>query len=96
MVDALSPGSMPSVGTGSASLLTAAIRARDIGTAPGVLQPGALNTITDVAGAAVGNTTLTDGKGTRTGVTAILLQHGNVSQLRVPRVLPLATASENS
>ena len=32
-------------------------RARDIGVAPGVFQPGRLNAITDVAGVRVGQTT---------------------------------------
>ena len=45
-------------------------RARDLGLAPGVFEPGPLNAITDVAGVAVGHTTLHDGDGTRTGVTA--------------------------
>jgi len=47
-------------------------RARDLGFAPGVLSPGPLNAITDVAGLRVGQVTVMEGQGARTGVTAIL------------------------
>ncbi|MHB0964559.1 MAG: P1 family peptidase, partial [Gemmatimonadaceae bacterium] len=47
-------------------------RARDLGVAPGVLSPGANNAITDVTGVRVGHTTVTEGAGIRTGVTAVL------------------------
>jgi D-aminopeptidase len=47
-------------------------RARDLGVAPGVLEPGPLNAITDVAGVAVGQVTVVRGDSIRTGVTAIL------------------------
>jgi D-aminopeptidase len=47
-------------------------RARDLGVAPGVLPPGALNAITDVPGVRVGHTTLIEGSDIRTGVTAIV------------------------
>ena len=55
-------------------------RARDIGVEVGVLPPGPLNAITDVAGVEVGFTTLISGSGklvvgqgpVRTGVTAVL------------------------
>ncbi|MBZ5525619.1 MAG: P1 family peptidase, partial [Acidobacteriia bacterium] len=53
-------------------------RARDLGIKPGVLQPGPLNAITDVAGVRVGHTTLTQGENVRTGVTAILPHGGNL------------------
>jgi len=59
-------------------------RARDIGIAPGVLQPGPLNAITDVAGVRVGHVTLIDGKAIRTGVTAILPHGGNLYQDKLP------------
>ena len=49
-------------------------RARDLGVAPGVFQPGPLNAITDVAGVRVGQTTIIEGDSVRTGITA-LLQH---------------------
>ena len=58
-------------------------RARDLGIAPGVLAPGALNAITDVAGVRVGHTTLLQGDSIRTGVTAILPHAGNLFQDKV-------------
>jgi D-aminopeptidase len=59
-------------------------RARDIGLAPGVFQPGPLNAITDVAGVAVGHTTLIAGDHVRTGVTVIVPHAGNLFQDKVP------------
>lgn len=59
-------------------------RARDLGITPGVLQPGPLNAITDVAGVKVGQTTLIEGDRVRTGVTAILPHAGNLFQEKVP------------
>ena len=59
-------------------------RARDLGLTPGVLSPGALNAITDVAGVKVGQVTLKEGERVRTGVTAILPHDGNVFQEKVP------------
>src|SRR5262245_1530492 len=53
-------------------------RARDIGLAPGVLAPGAINAITDVRGVRVGHTTLVAGDNVRTGVTVIVPHGGNV------------------
>jgi D-aminopeptidase len=62
-------------------------RARDLGVAPGVFQPGALNAITDVAGVRVGQTTIIEGDSVRTGITAIL-QHGENTYFdRVPAAL---------
>jgi D-aminopeptidase len=58
-------------------------RARDLGIAPGVHPPGALNAITDVAGVSVGHTTVVDGDRVRTGVTAIVPHGGNVFQDKV-------------
>ena len=46
-------------------------RARDLGLEPGVLEPGPLNAITDVAGVRVGQRTITEGTAVRTGVTAV-------------------------
>src|SRR5262249_30964886 len=48
------------------------VRARQLGIVPGVLSPGPLNAITDVAGVLVGHTTLIVGETIRTGATAIL------------------------
>jgi D-aminopeptidase len=59
-------------------------RARDLGIAPGALEPGPLNGITDVAGVRVGQTTVTAGDNVRTGVTAVLPHAGNLFQEKVP------------
>src|SRR5438128_1425222 len=59
-------------------------RARDLGIRIGVLSPGPLNAITDVAGVRVGHTTLIKGDNIRTGVTAILPHAGNLFQEKVP------------
>ena len=59
-------------------------RARDLGVTPGVLEPGPLNAITDVAGVRVGQVTLIEGDRVRTGVTAILPHAGNLFQDKVP------------
>lgn len=59
-------------------------RARDLGICPGVLPPGPLNSITDVAGVMVGHVTLIEGDDIRTGATAILPHGGNVFEDRVP------------
>ncbi len=61
-----------------------AVRVRDLGIEPGVLPPGALNAITDVAGVRVGHATLIEGDAIRTGVTAILPHGGNVFAEKVP------------
>jgi D-aminopeptidase len=60
------------------------VRARDIGIGPGVLAPGPLNAITDVAGVKVGHFTLVEGENVRTGATAILPHAGNLYQDKVP------------
>ncbi|HJP57506.1 MAG TPA: P1 family peptidase [Gemmatimonadales bacterium] len=60
------------------------MRARDLGVAPGVLEPGPRNAITDVAGVRVGQATLIEGDSIRTGVTAILPHAGNPYLDRVP------------
>jgi len=58
-------------------------RARDLGIAPGVLEPGPLDAITDVADVRVGHTTIVEGDSVRTGVTAIVPHGGNVFQDKV-------------
>lgn len=58
-------------------------RARDLGLAPGVFEPGPLNAITDVAGVRVGHATLFEGDRIRTGVTAVLPHGGNLFQEKV-------------
>ncbi len=59
-------------------------RARDYGVKIGVMTTGKLNSITDVAGVKVGQTTLIKGDSIRTGVTAILPYDGNIFQQKVP------------
>jgi D-aminopeptidase len=59
-------------------------RARELGIVPGILQPGPLNAITDVAGVSVGQVTLSQGDSVRTGVTAIVPHAGNIFQQKVP------------
>lgn len=59
-------------------------RARDYGIKIGVLTPGKLNAITDVAGVKVGHKTLIEGSNIRTGVTVILPHEGNLFQDKVP------------
>jgi D-aminopeptidase len=58
-------------------------RARDLGIAPGVFDPGPLNAITDVDGVRVGHTTIVRGDNIRTGVTAIVPHAGNVFRDKV-------------
>jgi D-aminopeptidase len=59
-------------------------RAREFGLVVGVLPAGPLNAITDVAGVAVGQVTIVEGRDVRTGVTAVLPHGGNVFQDKVP------------
>ena len=59
-------------------------RARDYGIEIGIFEPGALNSITDVKGVAVGHTTLIEGDSIRTGVTAIVPHQKNIFQIRFP------------
>ncbi|HZG43841.1 MAG TPA: P1 family peptidase [Longimicrobium sp.] len=62
-------------------------RAREAGVAIGILSPGPLNAITDVAGVRVGQVTVTEGDSVRTGVTAILPHGGNAFRERVPAAI---------
>ncbi len=62
-------------------------RARDLGLAPGIFEPGPFNAITDVAQVRVGHTTVWEGDSIRTGVTVILPHGGNVYQERVPAAI---------
>lgn len=59
-------------------------RVREAGIVIGVLPPGPLNAITDVAGVRVGHVTIEEGKDVHTGVTAILPHEGNVFRSRAP------------
>lgn len=62
-------------------------RAAELGVRFGIFQPGPLNAITDVTGVRVGQTTVVEGDGVRTGVTAILPHGGNLFRERVPAAL---------
>ena len=59
-------------------------RIREAGVTVGILTPGPLNAITDVAGVRVGQTTLIRGENVRTGVTVILPHGGNLFREKVP------------
>lgn len=59
-------------------------RVREAGLKIGILPTGALNSITDVSGVRVGNTTIIRGENIRTGVTAILPHGGNLFAEKVP------------
>ncbi len=59
-------------------------RVSDIGLKVGILPTGPLDAITDVAGVAVGSTTIIRGDNIRTGVTAILPHAGNLYREKVP------------
>jgi D-aminopeptidase len=65
-------------------------RAREFGLVVGVLTPGPLNAITDVAGVKVGQVTLVEGTDVRTGVTAVLPHGGNIFQDKVPAGISVA------
>ena len=67
-------------------------RARDLGVAPGIFQPGTNNAITDVAGVKVGHSTVIVGDSIHTGVTAILPHGGNLFQDRVPAAIHIGNA----
>src|SRR3989475_6931357 len=67
-------------------------RAREVGIVVGVLPTGALNSITDVAGVAVGHATLIRGDNVRTGVTAILPHKGNLFREKVPGAVFIGNA----
>src|SRR5918993_5561066 len=62
-------------------------RAREAGIKVGILPPGPLNTITDVRGVTVGQTTIIRGDNIRTGVTAILPHSGNLFREKVPAAI---------
>jgi D-aminopeptidase len=65
-------------------------RARDIGIAPGILSPGALNAITDVHGVKVGHVTVRQNTRFNTGVTVIIPANGNLYQDKVPAAIYVA------
>src|SRR5437899_5416167 len=67
-------------------------RARDVGIVVGVLPPGPLDAITDVAGVRVGHVTVARGDSINTGVTAILPHDGNVFRDKVPAAVVVGNA----
>jgi D-aminopeptidase len=67
-------------------------RVREAGIVVGVLPPGALNSITDVRGVAVGHSTIVRGDNVRTGVTAILPHGGNLFREKVPGAVFIGNA----
>lgn len=67
-------------------------RIREFGVTVGVLPTGASNSITDVAGVAVGHTTLIRGENIRTGVTAVLPHSGNLFREKVPGAVFIGNA----
>lgn len=75
-----------------ASAAEANPRAREAGVVIGVLPPGPLDAITDVAGVKVGQVTLVKGRDLHTGVTAILPHGGNLFQDKVPAGFFVANA----
>jgi len=67
-------------------------RAREFGIVVGVLPPGPLNAITDVAGVRVGHTTVARGDSINTGVTAILPPGANLFRDKVPAAVVVGNA----
>ena len=65
-------------------------RARELALAPGVLEPGSHNAITDVPGVRVGHSTVWRGESVRTGVTVIMPHEGDPFDERVPAGLFVA------
>ncbi len=59
-------------------------RASDLGLKVGILPPGPLDAITDVAGVKVGQATIIRGDNIRTGVTAVVPHAGNLYREKVP------------
>ena len=65
------------------------MRARYLGIAPGIMQPGKFNAITDVSGVTVGHKTLIQGESIQTGATAIIPHSDNIYQNKVPAAMVL-------
>lgn len=67
-------------------------RARDLGVVVGVLPPGPLNAITDVAGVSVGHSTAVQNGKVNTGVTVVLPHGGNLFREKVPGAVFIGNA----
>src|SRR6266513_344059 len=91
IMTSMSPDSLKSSAQRSQSV-PARQRAREAGVAVGVLPPGQLNAITDVAGVRVGHVTLIQGDNVRTGATAILPHAGNLFREKVPGAVFIGNA----
>jgi D-aminopeptidase len=65
---------------------------RELGVRVGILDPGPLNAITDVAGVRVGQVTVAAGDSINTGVTAILPHGGNVFREKVRAAVVVGNA----
>src|SRR6266567_4067967 len=91
IMTSMSPDSLKSSAQRSQSV-PARQRAREAGVAVGVLPPGQLNAITDVADVRVGHMTLIRGDNVRTGVTAILPHGGNLFREKVPGAVFIGNA----
>jgi len=85
-------GVLASLGLQTSLMAQPRVRARALGVAPGVFQPGTHNAITDVAGVRVGHATVIAGDSVRTGVTAILAHDQNAYFERVPAALYVGNA----
>lgn len=68
------------------------LRARDAGIHAGILPPGPLNAITDVAGVLVGHQTVRKEDAVRTGVTVVVPHGGNVFQQKVAAAIECGNA----
>jgi D-aminopeptidase len=75
---------VPAWAVGQTATADSRPRASDLGLRVGILPPGRLDAITDVAGVQVGQTTIVRGENIRTGVTAILPHSGNLYREKVP------------
>ena len=75
---------MATLGPAQTASTNARPRSSDLGIKVGVLPSGPLDAITDVAGVAVGQTTIVRGNNIRTGVTAIVPHPGNLYREKVP------------
>src|ERR1700722_17091210 len=78
---------LPAWAVGQTATADSRPRASDLGLKVGILPPGRLDAITDVAGVQVGHTTIVRGGNIHTGVTAILPHSGNLYREKVPAAI---------
>jgi D-aminopeptidase len=84
VISAASAKSTDSQSTAAQKTTDTRPRASDLGLKVGILPSGPLDAITDVAGVAVGHTTIIRGDDVRTGVTAVVPHPGNLYREKVP------------